>query len=41
MNKIVVGLIFGAVLGALDGATAWFTPDGPLHDDEHHGGLDL
>jgi hypothetical protein len=26
MNKIVVGLIFGAVLGALDGATAWFTP---------------
>jgi F0F1-type ATP synthase assembly protein I len=27
MNKIVVGLIFGAVLGALDGATAWFTPD--------------
>jgi len=27
MNKIVVGLIFGAILGALDGATAWFTPD--------------
>jgi F0F1-type ATP synthase assembly protein I len=27
MNKIMVGLIFGAVLGALDGATAWFTPD--------------
>jgi F0F1-type ATP synthase assembly protein I len=27
MNKIVVGLIFGALLGALDGATAWFTPD--------------
>jgi hypothetical protein len=26
MNKIVVGLIFGAVLGAIDGATAWFTP---------------
>ncbi len=26
MNKIVVGLIFGAVLGAVDGATAWFTP---------------
>ena len=26
MNKIVVGLIFGAVLGALDGASAWFTP---------------
>lgn len=27
MNKIVVGLIFGAVLGAVDGATAWFTPE--------------
>ena len=26
-NKIVLGLIFGAVLGAIDGATAWFTPD--------------
>ncbi len=26
-NKIVVGLIFGAVLGAVDGATAWFTPE--------------
>ena len=26
MNKIVVGLMLGAVLGALDGATAWFTP---------------
>ena len=26
MNKIVVGLLFGAVLGAIDGATAWFTP---------------
>ena len=26
MNKIVVGLIFGAILGAIDGATAWFTP---------------
>ena len=26
MNKIVVGLLFGAVLGAVDGATAWFTP---------------
>ena len=25
-NKIVVGLIFGAVLGAIDGSTAWFTP---------------
>ena len=27
MNKIVVGLIFGAVLGALDGASAWFYPE--------------
>src|SRR3954466_11505552 len=27
MNKIVVGLLFGAVLGAVDGATAWFTPE--------------
>lgn len=26
MNKIWIGLIFGAVLGAIDGATAWFTP---------------
>jgi hypothetical protein len=26
MNKIVVGLLFGAALGAIDGATAWFTP---------------
>jgi hypothetical protein len=26
MNKILVGLIFGLILGALDGATAWFTP---------------
>ena len=26
-NKIVVGLIFGVVLGAVDGATAWFTPE--------------
>ena len=26
MNKIVVGLIFGLGLGAVDGATAWFTP---------------
>ena len=31
MNKIVVGLIFGAILGALDGATAWFTPARPVH----------
>ena len=25
-NKIVIGLFFGAILGAVDGATAWFTP---------------
>jgi hypothetical protein len=27
MNKIVLGLILGGVLGAFDGMTAWFTPD--------------
>lgn len=27
MNKIVVGLLFGLVLGAMDGATAWFYPE--------------
>jgi F0F1-type ATP synthase assembly protein I len=27
MNKIVVGLLFGAALGALDGASAWFYPE--------------
>lgn len=27
MNKIVTGLVFGAILGLLDGATAWFTPE--------------
>ena len=26
MNKILVGVIVGAVLGLIDGATAWFTP---------------
>ena len=26
MNKPVVGIVVGAVLGILDGATAWFTP---------------
>jgi uncharacterized membrane protein YeaQ/YmgE (transglycosylase-associated protein family) len=26
-NKIVVGLLFGLILGALDGATAWFYPE--------------
>jgi len=24
MNKIVVGLVFGLILGAVDGGTAWF-----------------
>ena len=27
MNKILVGLLVGAVLGVIDGATAWFTPE--------------
>lgn len=27
MNKIAAGLLFGLILGALDGATAWFYPD--------------
>ena len=27
MNKILVGLLFGLLLGALDGATAWFYPE--------------
>jgi hypothetical protein len=27
MNKILIGLLFGAVLGAIDGGTAWFTPE--------------
>ncbi|HLY16155.1 MAG TPA: hypothetical protein VKR61_02970 [Bryobacteraceae bacterium] len=27
MNKIVVGLLFGLILGALDGASAWFYPE--------------
>ena len=27
MSKIVVGLLFGAILGAVDGSTAWFTPE--------------
>ncbi|HLK53728.1 MAG TPA: hypothetical protein VKU42_09735 [Candidatus Angelobacter sp.] len=26
MNKIVLGLILGGILGILDGLTAWFTP---------------
>lgn len=27
MNKILVGLLAGILLGALDGATAWFYPE--------------
>ena len=27
MNRILVGLLFGLVLGAMDGATAWFYPE--------------
>jgi small basic protein len=27
MSKIILGLIIGAVLGCLDGLTAWFTPE--------------
>ena len=27
MNKILVGLGLGAILGALDGMTSWFTPE--------------
>jgi hypothetical protein len=27
MNKILAGLLFGLVLGAIDGATAWFYPE--------------
>ena len=27
MNKIVVGLLFGLIFGALDGASAWFYPE--------------
>ena len=27
MNKILVGLLFGLILGAADGATAWFYPE--------------
>jgi F0F1-type ATP synthase assembly protein I len=27
LNKILVGLVFGLLLGALDGATAWFYPE--------------
>ena len=27
MNKIVLGIVLGGVLGILDGLTAWFTPE--------------
>ena len=27
MNKIVLGLILGGILGIFDGLTAWFTPE--------------
>jgi F0F1-type ATP synthase assembly protein I len=27
MNKIPAGLVFGLVLGAIDGATSWFYPE--------------
>ena len=27
MNKILAGLLFGLILGAIDGATAWFYPE--------------
>jgi F0F1-type ATP synthase assembly protein I len=27
MKKVVIGILLGAILGALDGTTAWFTPE--------------
>jgi hypothetical protein len=27
MNKILLGLVLGGILGILDGLTAWFTPE--------------
>lgn len=27
MNKVLIGVVLGAVLGVFDGATAWFTPE--------------
>lgn len=26
MNKVILGILLGTVLGAIDGLTAWFTP---------------
>ena len=40
MNKILVGLIVGAVLGLIDGATAWFTPEVRVADAQHHHRID-
>ena len=40
MNKPVVGIVVGAVLGFIDGATAWFTPGRPLHDGRHSDGFE-
>jgi hypothetical protein len=27
MSKLVIGILLGAILGVLDGSTAWFTPE--------------
>ena len=27
MNKVILGIVVGAILGAIDGGTAWFTPE--------------
>jgi hypothetical protein len=27
MNKVVLGILLGAILGVVDGMTAWFTPE--------------
>ena len=27
MNKILIGVILGTILGFFDGATSWFTPE--------------
>ena len=39
MNKPVVGIVVGAILGILDGATAWFTPAVAPGDRRHPDGL--